>query len=550
MNKARTIAVIPVRGGSKGIPRKNARLLNGRPLLSYSIERALACGRFDDVVVSTEDEELAHLAARYGASTVERPMALADDKTTLDDVVVDAVVRYEKLHGCEVGHVATIQATSPLLQSSTIARAVDVCLDEGRDTVLTVVNETHLAWTRGADGALIPDYTARLNRQELPPRYKETGAVVVCSRAQIDAGTRFGENISIVEVDKRESVDIDDRYDWWIAEKQLARKRLVFRVDGYRSIGMGHVYRTLTLADYKLDHDVSFVLRDVSDVAIKLLRSRHYPVVVFEGDAEAEAAAVLSQSPDIIVNDRLDTDLAYMQALRGAFSGRVVNFEDLGDGARLADAVINEMYLEKKAVPGAFVGHEYVCLRDEFYTTSPKPFAERVGHVLLIFGGTDPAGLTEKTLGWLLPHLDKEVAVTVILGPGKTDTVEIEALCEATPIAVELVRQTAIITRYMARADVAITSGGRTVFELASLGVPMIVVNQNERENTHNFANSAPGVINLGLGTELQKATFLETFSELEASKILRKKMRDSLLMCDLRSGMDRVWDIITGRSH
>jgi len=124
------LAIIPVRGGSVGIPRKNARLLRGKPLLAYVIETARHSEEIATVVVSTEDPELAEIARRFGAEVVERPGGLAGPEVTLDDVIVDAVAQLEA-RGRRFEHVVTLQATSPLLRAVTIDRAVSQCRERG-----------------------------------------------------------------------------------------------------------------------------------------------------------------------------------------------------------------------------------------------------------------------------------------------------------------------------------------------------------------------------------------------------------------------------------
>ena len=114
------LAVIPARGGSKGIPRKNVRLMHGKPLIYYSIQNALACSYIDDVVVSSDDEEILSIAAMYGAIAMNRNSALAQDAVTLDPVIYDAVLRMEQETGKTYDVVVTLQATSPLLTVETL----------------------------------------------------------------------------------------------------------------------------------------------------------------------------------------------------------------------------------------------------------------------------------------------------------------------------------------------------------------------------------------------------------------------------------------------
>ena len=110
------LVVIPARGGSKGIPRKNIRLLGDKPLISYAIDIAKSSEYVDDVVVSTEDTDIALIAEKFGASVVRRSPDLAGDMIPIDPVVFDATVQKEKLAFDEYDIVITIQATSPLLK--------------------------------------------------------------------------------------------------------------------------------------------------------------------------------------------------------------------------------------------------------------------------------------------------------------------------------------------------------------------------------------------------------------------------------------------------
>lgn len=535
------LAIIPVRGGSKGISRKNARLLNGSPLLSYAIKAAIDADCFSEIVVSTDDDELEYLAAGYGAKVTRRPPELARDHVGLDEVIVDAVATMEREAGKTVDYVATIQATSPLLTPATIRKAVKKCIKKKLDTVVSVVEDTHLGWRLNDSNDLVPDYEERLNRQFLPKHYRETGGIVVCNRSQIDAGTRFGKNIDAVRLDKKEAVDIDDRFDWWLAEKQLQRKSIVLRVEGYDDIGLGHVYRCLTLADSMLDHDVHFVVSHKSAMGIKLIKSRFYEVVSFK-DAARELAAIESCAPDVVVNDILDTKAAYVRALKNA-GYKVVNFEDQGSGHKLADRVINAMYAETDGKSGIYGGPEYVCLRDEFYSAKPIEIRENVKNVLVLFGGTDPSNLTLKVTGWLTRTGYKN-RITVVVGPGYRRTRGLEELSRKHP-RISVVSNTKIITKYMGAADLAVTSAGRTVFELATLGIPMVVLCQNSRERRHTFARESAGVVNLGDGKSVKYETFRRLFLKLLDSPETRKEMHESLLKYKFKDGIRNVWRLI-----
>lgn len=538
----RIVAVIPARGGSVGIPRKNARIIGGKPLLAHAIEICLQSSEIDDVFVSTEDAELSEIAIRYNAKVLKRPDSLADSSSTLDDVIVHAGNQLEDA-GEVFKYLVTIQATSPLLKPAIIDYAVQKCRDENLDTVLTVMNIPHLAWTKNPENKIIPLYKSRVNRQELPPYYRETGGIVVASRETLISGSRFGIKIGIVETNKAESIDIDDYFDWWLAEKSLSRRRICFHIIGSKGYGLGHVYRALTIADRLIDHNIWFLINDKSQLAEQMIKERFYPAVSVSPGGEANT--IISDAPHLVINDVLDTDESLMGPLKEA-GIPTINFEDMGEGCSFADYVINAMYDSPVAhtAMNTLNGAKYCCLRDEFYSIHPKKVDETVNNILLLFGGTDPNGLTLKCLKWI-DELEGNWSMTVVLGLGFRNPEKVLSLTENLKHRTEVVQKTSVISRYMAKADIAVTSSGRTVFELGSLGVPMIAIAENEREMTHDFVQKSPGVIFLGLGSNLTRKAFRKAITQLISSDILRKKMNQCLLEAGLRHGIDHVLGVI-----
>ena len=143
--------VIPARGGSKGIPRKNMRLMNGKPLIAYAIENALASRYVDKVLVSSDSEEVLAFASQYdNVLALGRESRLAQDAVTLDPVVYDAISRCEADGLFDV--VVTLQPTSPLLSVETLDAALEYFLSSELDTLISVVNNPHLSWMEDSSG--------------------------------------------------------------------------------------------------------------------------------------------------------------------------------------------------------------------------------------------------------------------------------------------------------------------------------------------------------------------------------------------------------------
>lgn len=242
------LTVIPARGGSKGIPKKNIRFIAGHPLLAYAIKCAKASVYDMEVIVTSDEEEIQNIARHFGACVVKRPAELAGDSVTLDPVICHAVMTMEEASQCRYDIVITMQPTSPLLSSETLDAAIKFFIENEYDTVLSGVNDPRLSW-RIENGQYIPNYVARLNRQYMPKELKETGAFVITKRAFVTPESRFGSKVSVFEIPEREAGDIDTPQDWLIAQYELQRKKIVIRLEGYPQIGLGHIYRGLRLAE-------------------------------------------------------------------------------------------------------------------------------------------------------------------------------------------------------------------------------------------------------------------------------------------------------------
>lgn len=551
MNRnANILAIIPARGGSKGIPRKNVLLLSGQPLISYAIQNAKSSGFQLDVAVSTDDQEITNVSNQFGAEVIRRSKKLASDEVTLDPVIFDAVQQMENKTGKTYDYVITLQPTSPLLSAETLDSAIQKMLnDETIDTLISAVNDPHLSWTtKEVNGVatVLPNYEARLNRQYLPKNFVETGAFVITKRHFVKPDTRFGNNISIYEVPANESTDIDTKQDWWVAEKQLSKKNILIRVEGYSEIGLGHVYRGLSLAYSLMDHNVTFVTSSKSDLAIKKLEDSFIKYEVIQKEHQLEDI-ITKYNIDIVINDILNTSISYMEYL-SQFPVRVVNFEDVGPGSALADAVINDLYAPQNTDSKYYWGSKYYLLRDEFLISKPSEFNEEVNNVFVIFGGVDPSNLTQKVLAAFEQiNTNVDIEFTVVVGPGYAEFEKIQDIAENSALNISVFKDVSNMAEMMKRSDIAISSQGRTMLELASMNVPTILMAQNERELTHEFGYLSNGFINLGLGEAIDSSSIALTLEWLMNTPQIRRQMHNQMQKKDLRNGFKRVKSIILG---
>ena len=219
--KNKILAIIPARGGSKGIPRKNIRLLAGKPLIAYSIEAAVKSRYIDRVIVSTEDEEITEISKKYGAEVIERPMELATD-TAPTEPVLEHVVKLLKEHeDYRTDIIVLLQPTSPLRNSNHIDEALDIFLNNDYDTLLSVCPSHAFIWKIGEAGAypINYDFKNRPRRQDKEPEYKENGAIYITTYETLMRNqNRLGGKIGLYIMPEECSVEIDTAFDFYLCE--------------------------------------------------------------------------------------------------------------------------------------------------------------------------------------------------------------------------------------------------------------------------------------------------------------------------------------------
>lgn len=536
------IVIIPARGGSKSIPKKNIRFLGNKPLIAHVISTAKHSKYVDRIIVSTDDTKIQLIAQQYGAQTQYRNPELAKDDVPLDPVIYDAVIKEEKKLMSEFDIIITIQPTSPLLKTETLDYAIEELINNNFDTLISVHDDRGLSWGFDEESeSFYPLYEERLNRQYLPKTYRETGAILASKRSCVTEDSRIGENIGLIEISKEESVDIDNYEDWWVAEKIINKKRIILKTDASNIIGTGHIFRCLSLAAKLTDHDVIFLLDENKPLGIDLVNESNFKYMTHNGNTDL-IEKIMEYDPSIVVNDILNTDPNYMKQLKdlGYF---IVNFEDIGEGTKYANVIFDALYEHQNKIDNLYSGPDYYMLRGEFYYQQFKHLKEDVGEVLLTFGGTDPNNLTEKTLDAIL-STGYNKSITVILGLGYRNKKEFESKYENN-INVRILENIKNMSEYMYNADIIFTSAGRTMYEVASVGIPCICLCQNERELTHVFGSEENGFINLGLGINVSQDEIKDTFINLANNFELRQELSNNMKNVDLKHGYENIMDVL-----
>lgn len=200
------LGITPARGGSKGIPKKNIKIIVGKPLLAWTIEEAKKSKLIDRYVVSTEDKEIAKVAQSFGAEVFLRPAELATDEASTESVLKHAVNYFK----CDT--VVLLQATSPIRKLGLIDECISEFIDGGYDSLATGFICKYKEYGKNY-----------LRRQDIEGFFYDDGNVYVMKADLIRIGERYGKNIARKLISRFENVEIDDEFDLWLAEQILKR---------------------------------------------------------------------------------------------------------------------------------------------------------------------------------------------------------------------------------------------------------------------------------------------------------------------------------------
>lgn len=220
------LGVVPARGGSKAIPKKNIRVLAGRPLIYYTLEEAKKSKYLDRLVVSTDDEEIGRTCKNFGVEVVARPAELATDTSATELALIHVVETLKNGEGYEADIVVTLEPTSPLRTYKLIDKCIETLLSNDCDSVMSVTEarECFGKIMGGKFEYLVKDQPRR--RQEREPLYKESSTVYVTKTdTLLRLRSVLGERLYAVIADEEEGIDINTALDFLIAEVVIRWKR-------------------------------------------------------------------------------------------------------------------------------------------------------------------------------------------------------------------------------------------------------------------------------------------------------------------------------------
>lgn len=231
------LAIIPARGGSKGIKNKNIRLFGGKPLLAHTIECAKKSKFVNRLIVSTDSAKIAQISKKYGAEVpFLRPAELAQDKSKVVDAVVYLLNKLKKDEQYQPDYIVLLQSTSPLRTTADIDNALKLCFKRRADAVVSLCPTEQLLFTKDKNDFLkiVVDkrFLSSTNRQELPPTYKLDGSMIYAIKTGVFLAEKFfltGKLVGYI-IPRWRAVDLDEVQDFVVGElifrqrKQLERR--------------------------------------------------------------------------------------------------------------------------------------------------------------------------------------------------------------------------------------------------------------------------------------------------------------------------------------
>lgn len=536
MNKENLILIIARGGGTKNVSKQNLRLVNGKPLLYYVLNTSKSCKNCH-TVVSTDSDEIAEYVKFFGGTVIKRSKTLTKDETSLEKIGIDTLNQLKsnkkKFKKCLIIH-----PHFPLIKKSTIQKFFKL-----------INSNTKVVFGYEFDKYTKENFAKLQNKNQVLQEHKQIvklKKIVSFDCKQLLENKKFTEKIYGMPLTQEEIFSPNDYHDFATLENVLNRKKIIVRVDGDINIGLGHVYNMLTVLNNIRNEDILIVMNQKKSLGKQKFFEHLYNVKFFSNNQEFWSI-IKKFKPDIIFNDILSTEKAYVKKLK-QFDLFVVNFEDLGEGRKFADLVFNPIFENKNKLNHEYYGSKYACVRDEFRVFSRIKQKKKFSKIAITLGGVDKKNNSHRILSIINKfELLKNIRIEIILGLGFKHKEKIQKFSREMNnrgFDIHIVEKVELLSKHMIDCDYVITSNGRTVFEVASLGIPLISVSVNKRERQHNFVENNKVGYHIDFtqkGSDLVLKKCIKQMEKMEN----RKKFISNLQKQNLRKGIDKVTSII-----
>ena len=527
------------RSGNEYLARQNLRLVNDKPLLFYILQTCLKF-KNTDVYVTTDSEEISELSLMYGAKVIKRPKLLTKNSTSLEEIAYHALSNLSNKN-LIFEKCILLSPQFLLIKKSTLEKFFQN-LTNSISTIYGYINNFEKF-------KKINDPNKSFNKlYELDSHVVDIKKIVSFNCKNFLKNKKFNSKHYGLKLSKNEIFSLLNYHDIGVLETIIKRKKILIRVDGNNKIGLGHIYNMLTILNHFRNDDLLIVMNSQKNMGSDKFKE-HLNKLKFFSNQNQLSNIIKQYQPDIIFNDILDTSVKYMKFLK-QFTNFIVNFEDLGSGNKHANLVFNPIYYSKKKSNNIFYGSQYAAVRDEFRIWQNDVINKQVKKVLITFGGSDPTNKTQKIIEILRNNNLKNIEFTIILGIGYSHKKLLNNLIlkmRKNNFQLKIIEGSDFLAKFFRETDFAITSNGRTVFELAAMNVPIITIPVNNREKTHSFVKYANVGFQIDPDSKFFETQFLDSFNKMCSYKI-RKKYKMQLKNLNLLEGINLVYYIINNK--
>jgi len=526
MKNENLIVIIARDSGRYDISKQNLRLINGKPLLYYVIKTAKE-SKNCYTVISTDSDEIKQYGKFYQVPVLDRTKKLTKDDTKLAEIATEVLTKLGK-KGLKFKKCLILHPHFPLIKKETIQKFF-LNLNEKNSVIYGYENE--------------PDYSfATITKNfELKSLSKETVKIVKIASFDCEKLINKKNKIFGLKISPEEIFSPYNYHQFASLESVMKRKKIVVRVNADTNIGLGHVYNMLTILNNIRNEDILIIMNRGKKLGLEKFREHLYTVKTYSNENEFWKI-IRSFKPDMIFNDILNTSFNYIKKLKkeGIF---VVNFEDLGEGRKLANLVFNPIFESKKQMKNEYYGPNYACVREEFRVFKRKKIRKNIKNIAITLGGVDKNNNVLKILSIIKKFkLLENVKIKIILGLGYKHKKKLLVLINKMNnmnYKIDIIEKVDLLSKYLIDCDFVITSNGRTVFEIASLNVPLISLSVNKREQQHNFVRRFNAGYHIDYAKNIENELKSSIKNMIDLS--VRKKKIKNLEKVELKKGIITV---------
>ena len=566
LNK-QAIAVVFARGTGDAIPMLSARLLAGKPVMNYTVQAAQNSSYVSEVWVSTEDERIANVARAAGAKVILRPESLSQHQTPLAEAVNHAADYLRESLASVGGHLLCLPADAVFCDTALIDQALETYFGGEYDQLIGLLpeNKKYVIWRETQSNRLEAVIQPPHLRSSEELLFSEPGIVTIWrvggGRVPPDnKDNQDNQRVGHILLDERQASRVDTEYDIWAAERVVDVPHVALRCDGSREMGMGHIMRLLYVARHlRQETDSEWVIRFFVGsehlTGAQLLAEEGFDVDIVKQDDYAHWVRRLEGfKPHVIVNDLPLVPAQYLEQLQDLPAKTIALVDSVADiesGAGRLDTVISHMDEELNSPHNQFHhGLEFAPFHPSVTARLDRRSGERQRpenfKVLVSFGTGDPAGLTTSALAALAETQENWQQVAVAVREDQRDGQFQENLGRLTCPVQVIDAPSQRLGEILDQCDIALVSGGITAYEASALGVPAIVLCQNQRELARMQLFERTGsILLLGLGSEVTETQLTRALIRLSTDGALWNNMSQAGSRATDGRGVERISDIV-----